>query len=405
MVAAVLLLSMVPLGLACGEGVQRKIEETIEAILKKEKVIFAYQEEEAFFYQNGKYGLINREGRTLLEPVLDQATYFDKELAIVTMGNKKGVINRQGTWIAELKYAWIWIYESLSEQYILAGEKNPYDMLEEQGRLQVESEIDKLLEEQDFETLVINAKGEEILRINAPWNHIAIREGFVEVQIEKDKYEYISFMGEKITNSSWDLGYVFAEDMILAEKDGLLGFVNRKGEEVLPFRYSDNEYAFPVFSRGLAAVQLHENGVWQYINIKGETVISDEHLYNGDGERIHWENTKPFGEFDIAPVQFNDTGYWRYINKKGEITFDGRWRNAEPFSCGMAAVTDYNTHNDGYINEKGQYVIEPIFLWAYSFENGSAMIGYHYKDKGYNVKTNGYINSAGELLYLKIIEE
>ena len=50
--------------------------------------------------------------------------------------------------------------------------------------------------------------------------------------------------------------------------EGLWGFINKRGKEVIPCQYSGCRY----FHEGLAAVQNHE-GLWGYINMSGELVI------------------------------------------------------------------------------------------------------------------------------------
>lgn len=75
-----------------------------------------------------------------------------------------------------------------------------------------------------------------------------------------------------------------------------------------------------------------------------------------------------------------------YIDKKGEIKIPYIYKEARPFSEGLAAVKEKNKF--GYINKKGIEIISPVFDEAHEFSEGLAAVS---KNKKY-----GYINSDGK---------
>lgn len=76
---------------------------------------------------------------------------------------------------------------------------------------------------------------------------------------------------------------------------------------------------------------------------------------------------------DLIPVSNGDT--WGYINKKGEFIINAQFQYAGLFDDGMALVkTDGEDGSFGYIDEKGKYIINPTFLLATGFEDGIAMV-------------------------------
>lgn len=104
------------------------------------------------------------------------------------------------------------------------------------------------------------------------------------------------------------------------------GFMNQKGEMVIPFGF---EGALD-FSEGLAPVKL--GGKWGYINAKGEVVIGFQFL-----------TAKPFGSdpvvaaVEIENEEFPGKGFG-YIDKKGNWFIPPKFYNGSTFQNGVANV-------------------------------------------------------------------
>lgn len=63
---------------------------------------------------------------------------------------------------------------------------------------------------------------------------------------------------------------------------------------------------------------------------------------------------------------------WGYCNSEGEVVIKPKYRNAEEFSEGLAAVRLNGTY--GYINKEGDYVIKPAYDAASDFQNGLSQV-------------------------------
>ena len=72
----------------------------------------------------------------------------------------------------------------------------------------------------------------------------------------------------------------------------------------------------------------------------------------------------------LAAVAVGDR--WGYINKKGDPVVDFRFDYAAPFSEGLAAV--HHQGLAGYIDHYGKYAIEPRFGVAAEFSRGIAVV-------------------------------
>ena len=92
-----------------------------------------------------------------------------------------------------------------------------------------------------------------------------------------------------------------------------------------------------------------------------------------------------FGE-DLVPVK--DDEEWGYINKKGEYVINPQFDDAYSFEEGLAVVKKGDEY--GFIDKKGKYIINPKYEDAYNFYDGLAAV----KKKG----KWGFINKKGEVI-------
>ena len=84
--------------------------------------------------------------------------------------------------------------------------------------------------------------------------------------------------------------------------------------------------------------------------------------------------------------QPNKKGLWGYVNEKGKYVIKPLYQSAEQFSSGIACVKINDSY--GFINTTGQFVITPSFEFAESFNGSYAKCK---KDGKY-----GYIDVSGE---------
>lgn len=92
------------------------------------------------------------------------------------------------------------------------------------------------------------------------------------------------------------------EDLFLVKINGLIGFIDKSGQLVVPPRFKDASD----FSEGLAAVKPVDSDKWGYIDATGNFVIL-----------VQFSKALHFSE-GLAAVQFGSTG-WGYIDKTGEL--------------------------------------------------------------------------------------
>jgi hypothetical protein len=179
----------------------------------------------------------------------------------------------------------------------------------------------------------------------------------------------------------------FAEGLVWVEKDGKWGCVNEKGETVIGFKFTDASY----FSEGLAPVDVADHhappdlqGTMGYIDKTGAFVIAPQFY-------AAWNFSA-----GLARVQAGRN--MAYIDKQGKIAFtitNGLW--ADEFSEGLANVSIRNSRDGtipetwGYINLKGDFVIQPQYQMAKPFYHGLAQVFLNGHE--------GYIDKTGKFVW------
>lgn len=198
---------------------------------------------------------------------------------------------------------------------------------------------------------------------------------------------------------------IFSECLVEVYLNGKGGYINNKGEQVLPFIY---DFTTP-FKDGLAIVtikeQLYGQSRFNVINENGNIIAPnyfrifefseglalaskfqelDYGFINEQGEEVipmrYGNMTSSFSE-GFAKVQ-KDDGTYGFIDKKGNEAFDCKYGyGTKSFSDGLACVNKsvrmhISSHRFqyGFIDKKGNEVIECKYYEAESFSEGLAKV-------------------------------
>lgn len=78
-------------------------------------------------------------------------------------------------------------------------------------------------------------------------------------------------------------------------------------------------------------------------------------------------------EVDVELIPAQQDGKWGYINKKGEFVIQPQFSGADYFTEGLARVTDA-TGSVGFINKHGKYIIPSRYKSATIFSDGLAFV-------------------------------
>lgn len=169
----------------------------------------------------------------------------------------------------------------------------------------------------------------------------------------------------------------FEEAMRQVQRDRALKhkFIDKNGKTV--FYVGPNTKAARKFADGVLTVNASENF--------GNSGTTNVQLWNKAGDLIFQLSKGSIRNSSEGLCAFQDAGEykndnWGYVDHDGKIVVNPQFRDAAPFSDGLAAVKvstglqAYGEGKWGFIDRKGQIVIAPIYEKCSPFEEGLAVV-------------------------------
>ena len=320
----------------------------------KVEVIYNHDEDNNLWYENnilkvqkdGKYGLINLEGKELLAPSQDfiEPIVGTKAVFVTTIEGKKGLVDNLGKVIIENKYEQI---TSLTEQYengfIVKNEQGKYGVINYDKTVALEEKYDEIKNiygnemyvVKEANTLkIVNTKGETFLENKfEEVKEINLKDITVKVN---GKYGVVTINGEERIPAIYDdISYAFS-DYYIAKKDNKYGIMSNNNQEELGFNYNYITY-------------LSNIGILQAENESVESQLLDKN-FNVKVTGIITEINQ-----DKNYIRVRENNEYKYYNFKLE-----QKENTEI----LATNTIFLSKKDGkygYVNEKGIVIVDYIY--------------------------------------------
>lgn len=272
---------------------------------------------------NDKYGVLDKNGNQLIEPKYDaMGDEFCEGMLPVWGEGGIGYIDENGNESIPCKY-----HSAMDFQNGLVGvcqEDKKWGFINKHGEVVISPMYDvilggfsekgvaevKLNNETFFidkqgKKLVITemAKSKSLIKVLRSIYDYVSNEGKIYIVRRLWKYGIVDKKGNLITNTIYDeVDVEFSEGLMAVRSNEGYGYIDRNGKEVIHCQYSDcKEFKW----HGLAGV-CNKSGKWGFINKSGEEVIP--FLY----DRIYYINVS---EICIAYVEQNGKGW--YIDKNG----------------------------------------------------------------------------------------
>lgn len=338
-----------------------------------------YEDDVLRVEKDGKYGLINFEGKEVLPCDYDEITALKgvTNNLLVKKDGKVGLVNEKGQTIVNTEYKDIkTLKEGYKNEYIIVNDNNQYGIISTTG------------------TVIIEPKYEDVKYLNNS-EMFAIKDAGVWKLINKDNQILIDGGYDNIIEAKGE--------NVVVEKGRKYGVVTTKNEEKIPVEYEQIKYTFSIYyiaktggKYGIINLNNEQVKDFNYINMdyveKGdfiqadvsdtETVIFDNNLsekINGIVSEINQEkgyikvytnNEYKYYNFKFEEKKSSDIltsnnlflskkdGKYGYVNKEGKVIVDYIYEDGtEQNSCGFAAVKKDGVW--GSINKVGAVELEP----------------------------------------------
>ena len=335
--------------------------------------------------QNGKYGLIDLNGKKLLDCEYDEIVAMKgiENSLLIKKDDYVGLINNSGTILIDVKYSDIKnLGSTYKEGYITIDENGKYGVISTTKKQILENKYDEIKQVylndnyyvvEDGEEKLINHSGETLLDKGFDDIKSSTKRGIIFTT--KDLYGEMSTSGDILIEAKYQDLKEAKEGIYIAKKDEKYGIIDENEEEKVPFEYTGiiyNEKAnlFLAEDENYKTTIINDkyetklNGVLVELNVNDKyirmRVDSDYKYYNLNLEEITSQEALPNNTLFLK----KEEGKYGYVDKKGNVVVDYVYDDAtEQNECGFVSVKKDGLW--GSIDKNGKTVIEP----KYNLEN------------------------------------
>lgn len=335
--------------------------------------------------KNGKYGLIDLNGKEILPIEYDEITVLDgmENSIIIKKDDKIGLVNDNGSAIIDTNYKEIKaLGDSYKEGYITVDEKGKYGVVSTTKKQILENKYDEIFPVYLKDYYLVKENGtKELVNSNG---EVVLDKGFDDIKsattngviFNKDNlYGEMSFSGEITLEPKYQELKEVKKGIYIAKKDDKYGIIDNVGNEQLAFDYTGmtyNEKANLFFAED---AEYKTSLIDEVYNIKATGILSE---VNTDDGYIRMRLDDDYKYFDLKGEETSNIqvlkdntiflskkdGKYGYVDKKGNPITDYIYDDAtEQNKYGFAAVKKNGVW--GSINKEGKEIVEP----KYNLEN------------------------------------
>ena len=198
---------------------------------------------------------------------------------------------------------------------------------------------------------------------------VAIKQGEVQNKNKQKetiyKWGVINTKGEIIIPFTFDKIYHFSEGLAEVNLNNKRGFVDKTGKVVVPILYDFN-YGGTFFKSGIVRIALnHKKGI---IDKKGNTIIPFQY----DDIQLYYN---PFVWSTELFAWVSQNNKWGAIDKYGKVIIPLEYDYpSESLIMKGGEIRMVKNNKVGYINAKGQIIVDFVFGYDDKYENGLMLI-------------------------------
>jgi hypothetical protein len=275
-------------------------------------------------FSSGKYCVINKYGNFLTECKYEKIFPFSGGYAAVLLKGKIGFINTDGKEVVPCSFDYSeFVKYRFSEERALVKSSNGYGYIDPAGKLVIDFQYSR-------------ATG--------------FHDGFALVVDKNRVYSMIDTSGKVIVtlNGCTD-NHDYAEGSMSIKKDGKWGFIDKTGNMVIPFMFTNCWE----FSEGLAVAQKGKKMI--YIDRTGKTVLEPK-------------GATSLGEFHEGLARIEKDEKEGFINRDGKIVIPCIYGRVYDFKDGYAVVEESGWNGKEWYTVNG--VIDKLGKPALTFKDG-----------------------------------
>jgi WG containing repeat len=372
----------------------------------REGLICAQEWDENKYWDEKKWGLIDKTGKWVVQPQSAGCEVCAKGLIGVSQNDKVGFVDdKTGKWVIQPQFDAIGgVFYTGLMRALLNGK---YGLIDSAGNWVVQPQFNAIQSSElsSCPAQSTNEKWGTIDKLSGKW---IIQPQFENVYFQGDwayvlqngKWGIIDKSGKTITQPQFQRLQYLSHNLVVAQKDDKWGTVDKFGKWIEKSNYSFDDLeifgdSWPIKPNGAVrtvragtypdgknwkryglmdslgtillatqyedVVELSEdlvaycdNSAWKILHKKGKNVITES-----------FQKVKNFSE-GLAPAK--KMNKWGFIDKTGKWIIQPQFEDAEIFTDGLAVVS--NERGDGVIDKTGKWVIQPQFGFLHNYGKG-----------------------------------
>ena len=338
-----------------------------------------YEQDVLKVMQNGKYGLINLNGKQILPCEYDNITVIQgiENSLIIEKNGQKGLCNDSGSVLIEPQYTEIKnLGETYKDGYITVNSEGKYGVISATKQQILENKFDEIKQTYLGSNYLVIEGGKEKL-VNSSGETL-IENGFDDIKsnttrgvifVLNNLYGEMSTSGEILIEAKYqDLKQV-KEGIYIAKQNDKYGIIDESIQEKLPFSYTgityndkanlfiaeDENFQTSIIDKdyNVKLIGILVDITTDYIRMR----INDEYkYYNLNCEEI--SSTEALKDNTLFLKKENDK--YGYVDKSGNVVVDYVYDDAtEQNEYGFVAVKQNGLW--GSLDKEGKIVIEPKY--------------------------------------------
>lgn len=357
----------------------------IEAIQNKDENNNLWYEQNVLKVEkNGKYGLINFEGKSILPTEYEEITAVSgiENSFKIKKDGKYGIVDSEGKMVVEPKFADIDVLGKDNKTgFIIKADSGKYGIIDYSNKQILETKYDSIEKIYGNDLYVVTVNGKQ--KIVNKENNDVLTDGFDTIKqilsnqenavifVKANKYGIMNLKGEILIEAQYDSLKEAKLGTFIAQKNGKYGIIDSENKEKIAFEYTSIVYNEKANIYILEDDNLNSNILNSDLEIKLSGMLielneSKGYLKLRVDDEYKYYNLK-FEEKNEADIFPNRTlfiskknGKYGYVDKEGKIVVDYIYDDAtEQNDYGYVAVKKDNRW--GSIDSKGNVIQEPIY--------------------------------------------